>query len=320
MLDGKRPTAFSLGMPCRREMEEPDRYLVKIMPHARLRVESQIASALLPGEAGLHVAVSNGRREILGQDFPVAIVAGQFPAMDASFARVDETVVVSPGQLLLSQAKNGARSLVVKIVNTSDSPRQIELSAHSLAGEEFSGLQISQDSLEIQPQRSQSIRLTMRTQRDILKPQWGLLEVRASSNGKNSKAMVPVAMLSAPPQDPNVEFSELTAEEQAGRQQFRLSAANHGDGFAPVHGSLEITDEQGHRMTLTAGFGKWIYPGQSSDLVFRPDFALQPGKYQLVLMLQTFDNLPPNRTTKVIQLGESTDAAKPSWTAAKTPG
>ncbi len=305
-LEGKRPVVFPLFMPSRRDLEEPDRSVVKILPHARLRLEASVTVPLVPGPAGLNVSIYNGRRDVYPDSFPVAIVAGQFPALDASMTRVDDQMTVSPGQIMLSQAKGGHRTLTLKFSNTSGVERHLEFSAASLEGKPLEALRLSQESADLPANRTQSVRLTLKTQKDAVDPEWGFLTVRSMSDGHEIKAAVPLAVFFSPPTKPDVKFSDLTSENRDGHWVFHLTATNNSPGFVPLNGVLELTDDQGRRSTITAGFGKWIYPGQTSEIEFRTEGVLQPGTYQTVLSMQTFENLPATATTNVFTLEPQT--------------
>jgi hypothetical protein len=307
-----RLQTFPLGMASRVELPEPDKYLIRMMPNSRLRLETPVSAALVPGPFQLTFSVNNGRREVHSETFAQEVTAGDFPALDVASIRVNEAVVAAPGQILLSQTKGGHRTASVKLTNSADDPQELKLQLQDLDGNVLSNVQISPETVQLAGKRSQNVRVTMRSQKDSKEPQFGYLQIAtvATSDSDSvseaahasASARVPLAMYYGAPQTPELEYSDLELDMVNGLPVFRMAVANHGAGFAPIQGELEIVNDAGQRFHLTAGFNRWIAPDESFALLFRPESQISPGSYQTTLTLHTFENQPPKVSTKDITL------------------
>lgn len=122
-----RPEVLQLGMASRASLAEPDKYLIRIMPNSRLLLEAPFSASLVPGPVALSFAVHNGRREVVRQEFPAQIAVEDFPALDVAAVRLNDAVVISPGQILLSRVKGGQRSVSLRLTNSSDVAQEVQL-------------------------------------------------------------------------------------------------------------------------------------------------------------------------------------------------
>ncbi len=86
--------------------------------------------------------------------------------------------------------------------------------------------------------------------------------------------------------DPKVEVQPLRFVPDAKYPAFRSLVINQGTTHLALDARLLIASQSGQRQVLTGGFGKWLLPGQSTNLEFRLDRELTPGNYQLVLEVQ----------------------------------
>jgi hypothetical protein len=226
-------------------------------------------------------------------------------------SQIDASLTVSPSQIMLSQERGKHRTAVLKFTNSSAVPRNISLDSASFQGEALAALQLSHQSLEIPAGRTQTVRLTMRSQLPGSEPQAGFLSIRsADSATSNDLVRLPVALYSHAPKAAEVDFSELVFDNKDGRPVFRLVATNRGLGFVPINGVLEIVNEQGQKLKLTAGHGKWLYPNTPHELKFVADAPFSPGSYETMLTMSTFENLPPKISTKVILLEAKAETTK----------
>ena len=83
---------------------------------------------------------------------------------------------------------------------------------------------------------------------------------------------------------------------------FRVAVHNRGQGFVPIHGQLTISAARGHALRLSDGYGRWLYPGEESELRFIAKNKLPDGRYQLNLEMRTSPDGEPKTQTLNIQL------------------
>lgn len=297
---------FRLSMPSRANLTPDERDLVRIMPHSRLRLEAPLTTPLFPGEHRLHVGVSNGRREMAGADFPIAVSAGDFPAAETMIACLGDAVSVSPAYIRLGNIEGTDRTTGLKFTNHSPSPQEISLDVQPLPGGSPPPIRLSSRSFVIRPGSSKYVRAMIRSQRDLEEARYGWVQARAVGQlGTEGKKSLPVALFYGPPEDTLLAHTALEFYLQDDLPAFRMTVKNESRGFVPVHAELEISDRIGRNARLTAGYGRWLIPGESAELRFVPEFTLVSGEYQLALVLRTFDERPPTTRTTLVRLSPS---------------
>ena len=61
----------------------------------------------------------------------------------------------------------------------------------------------------------------------------------------------------------------------------------------PVEGQLTLGDEQDRPIDIRGGFGKWILPGATERIRFKPPRSLPNGKYSARMRIWTGETSPP---------------------------
>lgn len=296
---GKKFKSISLGMPCRSDMPEADRYLVRIMPNSRVRVMAPIDTVLLPGMHHLQYSLKIGRREVRKAQFDFQVRSGEFPALDAKLSILNELITVEPAQLELGKIAGTHRMGVLRFTNCGETDQPISLSACDLQGNDFSGVKFSTDDFVLAPGKSKSVRAVIQAVEGVDHAVYGLVVVKQGAE-KNSN--IPLAMLFGQPDKIDVVLadfaaspatnSEATIDPSAIPQVFRASVENRGAGFAPVHGELEIASLDGQTWSMTDGFGRWLNPHEKRELVFTAPQHLPDGDYRLSLVIRTSPDSP----------------------------
>lgn len=298
---------FWFGMPSRANMEEPDRYLVRVLPKSRIRLEAPAALTSSAGQVNLNVAVAGARREALVANFDVTPKPGQFPALESSMARIEPEFSVSPPNILLSQGKGGKQMTTLVFANATSEPRKISFTSKSLDGEAMDQLRLPGEAIVIPPHRSQQVRVMLKTEREAKGARYGYVNVTSENNaGERSSHELPVAVFFGPPESPRLEMGELEASIDEDRVTYQATVKNVGTGFAPITARLRCTDESGRRAEVGAGFGRWLAPGESHVLSFTPEMKIVGGDCQAILTWQTFENQTPESRTKVFRFAEDT--------------
>jgi hypothetical protein len=288
-----RRDQFAFHMPCRATIEGPEQKIVRVLPGTRLRLEAPITGDLLPGENQLKVGLHQGLRDQAQHEFPVTIKAGQFPKLEAGLVRLDDQLSLTPGNVMMGTYKGGKRSVVIKLANNSDQPRSVKLSPTTLTGEALSSVQLSNDTVTIPPKQTETVRALLRFDAGNKQNQFGYIAI-SSQDVTSVTGQVPVALLTQLPTEELVQLGEFHLNQLADEQfEITLPIKNISAGFVPLAANLEILNEQGDRLELTAGFGRWSEPGTDTKLTFGTKAVFLPGKYQLKFQLLTYPGLPP---------------------------
>tara|TARA_R110002049_G_scaffold285698_4_gene467084 strand:+ start:249287 stop:250966 length:1680 start_codon:yes stop_codon:yes gene_type:complete len=298
--NGSKPKPFHFSMPSRSTLKTDEKYLVRLMPRSRIRLESPVDSLLFPGKQQMHVSVTNGRRSVVEKSFPLHVRGGDFPALETQLAYLSDHLSVQPAQIQVGQAAGSNRSCNLRFVNTSDQPQSVAMQVRDLSGEPLDGIRLSSDSFEVKPGRSKTIRATIRAQRGDHRVRFG--QIHLSVEGESVADALPLAVINGERPEPRVELGDLQSLQQSGVTSFRLPVTNQGDGFVPVHADLQVADTQGRAYELADGYGRWLKPGETRELAFIPDTVLEAGDYQLTLTFKTTEDQPPVTRTLVITL------------------
>lgn len=302
-VDKSRPNVFLLGMYSRAKLPGTDRHLIRIMPKSKLRLFAPVEDPLFPGSHILELGISNGRRQVVAAEFEVEVQPGDFPAMETAYAYLGNNVSISPAQIQLGQIKGESRTIGVKLVNNSPEVRKYALEVESLGGDPLETLQISSKPFEVKPGRSKSLRAILKSQRDKQDSDFGWIKVNSiDEDGSTEVSRLPVSLLYNEPQTPELEYSDVQLVNEGGKALFQIIVENKGDQFVPIHGDMELAHEQGERMNLAAGFGRWIAPGQRQHLQFIPLQNIAAGKYQITTQIKTFPDEPPLNKTVIVDL------------------
>ncbi len=277
-------------MPVRAAMESEERYVGRVLPGCSVRMEETLPQNLLSGTYQLEAELLDGGRVISRRTFPIEVDSEDFPAQEIKVKQAGGGIYVSPAQIELSQARGGQRRLAVEIQNTSTSARTISLSALSAKGTQLTNLIVQPENFTLSAGRSRKVSLTLRTQSNIQQPvEFGVLQIKSADSSQqfDHTGTVPVAIILGQTQTPKIAMEPLRFVADAKYPCFRTVISNQGNAHVPLDAKLHIASEGGQRRLLTGGFGKWLLPGESTNLEFRLDSELTPGNYQIFCEVET---------------------------------
>ena len=314
----KKPRPLLLGMPSRSELDGDDRYLVRIMPHSRLRLEAPVDVPVFAGENTLRLGISNGRREVSSADFLLQLAASDFPALETHFAYLGEGMAVSPGQIEVGTVKNSKRTIGMKFVNNTDTDQEVTLAAIDSEGVELTGVKLVPMNFKVRTGRTKGVRVRATTTDGTRVSGLGEIAISAiDEEGIQTQTTIPLMVHREERQAPQISLSDIQLVNHGHRPEFQLTVANQGSLFVPVDANLEIVDAGGRAVSLSAGFGKWIPPGEQRSLRFVPPVGLASGEYLLNLVLSTYDDQPPIAKSISIRLEPEGHATSPKPRSAK---
>lgn len=296
----------SLFMPARANLNDDDKYLVRMMPHARLRLEAPLETTFINGAYDLSLQVSNGRRTMKERVFQQNLMADRFRALDTKIASLGPGVTLEPAQIELGRVEGTQRMITLQVSNHSESDQQIHLVPRDHLGDPIQRLMLSKSKFEIAAGRTKTIRAMLRGKSD-LSAEWGTLDVIRrdldSPNEVASAAALPLELVHAERPALQVEAGPLQWANLTAGKGFVMELSNHGQGYAPIHAELLLGRDDGSRPhRMLDGFGRWLAPGQKRELQFFVPDDLVAGKYQVRLQVRSRENVTLKEQVVVLQI------------------
>jgi hypothetical protein len=272
-----------LAMPVRASLESEERFVARILPKSRIRMEELLPEAIASGTVHVDLDLSVAGRSLIRESFPIDVNAEDYPAQEVLIAQVGDGVQVSPAQMELSMARGGKRRITVVIENRSQDTRTIQLKPMTSDGFPLGNVAVQPEEIKLSPGGSRKLAVTLRSQPGEASTQYGWMAVQVQSDKKEhlESRQLPLAILVQTAQPPDIELSPLVWDTQDKYPGFRTTVRNLDDSHLALEARLTILDAQGNRILVPAGFGRWLMPGQSSRLEFRLEQALLPGEYRL---------------------------------------
>jgi hypothetical protein len=297
---GSRQRSFYLAMPVRHNTEPPERWTIRLLPGARVRVSERLPEAVFPGEYEMQVELVTKGRTRIRKEFPVSIQSGDFPGQDATIVQVARDITVTPAQVELSLQRGGKRYVPLEVANTSRQKINVILRGLSATGEALDWLTIRPTEISLTPGAKRKVLVSMTSAKGVELHSYGA--IRVSAKAEEGKAIgqfdVTVGLLARSEQMPNIELGELEWDGKSDPPAFVVEVGNTGAMHFPMDASLNILNAFGRPVTLQAGYGQWLLPGQSSQLRFPTKFAPPAAEYQYKLELNHADNATPTESAE----------------------
>ncbi len=282
--------SLRMVMPVRGGVADEARYIGRILPKSRIHMEEMLPEAIAGGRYEADMELMFDGQVVVKRTLPLDVNALDFPAQEVVIAQVDEGLQVSPAQIELSQAPGGSRRITMLLRNRSKETKSITLRPLSESDLEIQAVMIQPSELQLPPEGSRKISLTLRSQpQDQRQVEYGRLVVTATSSGRDYEVAreLPLAVILGRLPRPSVSLAPLQWDPSAPYPGFRVNVANSGTAHLALESRLTILDEYGRRQSIAGGFGKWLMPGATSQLEFRLDRPLAPGRYLIRCELQT---------------------------------
>ncbi|WP_173401888.1 hypothetical protein [Rhodopirellula baltica] len=296
----------ALFMPSRANLDDDEKYLVRMMPNARLRLEAPLETSLIDGQYDLNLMVSNGRRTMLERTFPQTLLVNSFRALDTRIANLGPGVTLEPAQIELGRVEGTQRMVTLEVKNNSDDDQLIHLVPRDHLGDPMSRLMLSSTKFELDAGRSKTIRALLRgVSRES--SQWGTLDIirrnLKSPNDVESATSLPLELVHQQRPQLTVAAGPLQWANLTDGNAFVIEVANEGEGYAPIQGELLLGRDDGSRPhRLLDGFGRWLAPGQKRELQFHLPAEIDAGRYQIRLTVRSRDNLSVEEQVVVLDL------------------
>lgn len=291
-----------LTLPIRSDIEDESRYVCRILPQSKVRLEEFLPEAIASGSYEVDVEILVGEKAVVKKEFPLAVDARDFPAQEVLIAQVGEDVQVSPAQIELSQVRGGNRRVTVLLKNNGSINKTVKIAPKSSNGLELGEISTQPGEVNLAPGASRKISLTLKGQpQSADSVRFGYLHVEstsAKSPDVESKKL-PLAMVLKKMPTAEIDVAPLVWDGSGERVGFRTKISHSSVGHLPIDARLSILSESGYRAVVLGGFGKWAMPNTAFPIFFPLENPLSPGEYTLRCEVKTTDGPPKTYDQKI---------------------
>ncbi len=283
-----RPT-FPLGMPVRANLEEPEKYIGRILPGARIRMVSPLNSPIFPGQYYMESSLLGDNHVVSKAGFPIVVTEGDYPAQGIATVQAAPGLLASPSQIELSLQRGGSRAEVLNFENTGSTPLNVEVIAEALDGTPVTWAGVRPNQVALAPGASRKVSVTLTASGDPNGHKYARLRVKSTPLGGTPTDTTPitVAALGRSTAQAILAAGNLIWDTEHGAAAFVVDVKNTGERHMPVEAKLILGDAEGHPTEIRGGFGVWVLPGSSGPIRFKPPKSLPTGKYTARLFIPT---------------------------------
>lgn len=301
-LDNGKSYRSKLFVPCRRNVDEVDRYDARILPKTRLRMEGFLPTAVFPGAYELKVELLYKGRVLKRQAFPVTIESGDFPAQDATIVQVAKDIGISPSSLELSLRPGGRRIQSVTIENNSQQNVVATLKSKAGIGELAEWVNFRPSEIQLAPGQKRKVLVTLGRKRDFPEHTYAFatVEVRPSVGEAIGSQDIPIGLLTRSESEPELTFGAL--QWQPKPRGFVFPVKNDGARHAALRAQMTLRDAFGRQLTFGGGYGSWLLPGDEGRLTFAMPQMPPPGDYEMTVLMSRGEGLDPVRLSQNITI------------------
>ncbi len=307
-----RAKPIRLTMPIRFSTQTDERFVARILPKSRIRMEEFIPEAFIDGALTLDIELLDEGRKVLSKKFETQVDAEDFPAQVVANCNVGGGVVAAPAQIELSRVRGGSRMMTFLVKNNSRVNQDVNLKLLGVSSPTLSELSLRPDNFQLSPNTTRKVIITLSGNAETDNNRYGYLEVAA--NAANSDVIksqkLPIAIVARNGQQASINVSDLQFNSLGKTPAFVTMLANQSETHFPISALLKIDNIQGQRTTIEAGFGRWLMPNESSELRFPLPHALAPGEYSLNCEIETGGE--PIRISQTISVSDLENAVSSS--------
>ncbi len=296
---------FNLVSPVRSSLAPPERFVARVFPGARVRLEEFIPFAVFSGEYQLEATLLVHGRKLLSAQFPVKASEKDYPAQAASVAQIATGVSASPAQVELSLRRGGDRFVSVVIANQSTESYNVNAGPQNRDRTPAEWFIVRPPAFALPPGASRKVLISMPATRDPDAPhQYGLLNFGLANDAGEARGSgtIDVGLLARTDVNPELNVGNLAWDGAASPPAVILPLTNKGTVHFPLNARMTLSDAEGHRVRFVAGYGRWLLPGDSTELRFRMKDAIPAGRYTLRIQLDTKEGQAPVEITTPVEL------------------
>jgi hypothetical protein len=297
--------SIRLVMPIREFSESEERFVGRILPKSRVRMIELLPEAIASGTYEADVEIMLGEKVLSKKTQSITVDASDYPAQEVLIAQLGKDVQVSPAQIELSQLRGGSRRSTIQLKNNGKDAKSISVAAMDKTGLTLPAATIQPDKFTLPPGGSRKISITLKSQLDA--PEaivFGTIDFQSKSDRKDfdETRKLPIALLMKKSSAPDAKLSTVQWDSLSKHPAFRCAVSNEGESHLALNARLTISGENGERIQIPGGFGKWLMPGETAKLEFRLEQPLAPGKYQIKCELQQGDR--PIITEQIFEVND----------------
>ncbi len=292
-------------MPIRSDVEDETRFIGRILPRSKIRMESIISEALASGSYEIETELYFENKVAIKKTHSFQINAEDFPAQEVQVAQIADGLQASPAQLELSQSRGGSRRLTVEFKNRGKFDRSVSLKTTGIDGLAMTQASLQPSEFSLAPGASRKVTLTLKGQLKIDQPaDYGFLSIESQATNKDfvESKQLPLALVYKKGSKTSLGVAPLVWDPNGKHPGFRTTVENHGDHHMPIDARLTLMSEEGIRIQSLAGFGKWLMPNAKESMLFRIDQPLLPGKYTITAKKFTSKNFSTRNSKIHLQL------------------
>ncbi|HBJ33437.1 MAG TPA: hypothetical protein DDZ51_01495 [Planctomycetaceae bacterium] len=301
-----------LNMPIRNDMETEEKFVGRLLPKSRVRMQGLLPEAIASGDYEVDLDILVAGRTAKKQTLSIKVNAADFPAQDVIISQAAEGLMIAPAQIELAQTRGGVRRVSLSLTNNSRNSKSIDLSAVDRSGQQLTGVTIQPSQVSLPPGSNRKLSIIMKgSSGTSLSVEYGSLRVVTQSDERDftESKELPLALVYK-----NLRATEVSVEPVVWdpgddlAPRFRTLIRNIGESHLPVDARLSINGSSGFRDTLHGGFGKWLMPGESMWINFAVEKPLPPGDYVLRFEMQT--GTQPISTSQTFQVTDLVTASR----------
>ncbi|MCA9080339.1 MAG: hypothetical protein KDA58_07250 [Planctomycetaceae bacterium] len=299
--------SFQLGMPVRAALAPPEKYVARILPGAKIRMQEIVPFALFPGPYKLETKLVAQRRKWHAVEFDLNAAERGYPGQEAMVRQLGPGLSAAPVQMELSLQSGGARFVSTTLANNSAEPVTFTLEPRDLAGHPADWFTVRPASIELQPGSSRKVLVSASSGRTLDGDLYGQLIVNAQSESGTIQQTTPldVLLVSRQTGEPKLEVGSLAWGDVDGSAAVILPVTNSGNRHAQLEARMSlINNETGRKFDFAAGHGKWLLPAASRDLIFPVTQRLPPGGYELKIQMRAAVDAPVMQLKTAVEIGE----------------
>lgn len=298
---------ISLVMPVRYANEDESRTIGRILGNSKIRMEELIPD-FVSGHYEADIEIWSENHSVVKKTVSVDADADDFPAQESSIIQVGTGLQVSPAQLELSQLRGGDRRITLFLKNVGKEEKSIQFQAISDNELPLKNITFQPASVKLASGASRKVSMTLLGGASEHSFAYGSVLIESQSDRKEFRdtKRLPLAIRYKKGGETSIDVSPLEWDPNGKFPAFRIAVENTGSLHFPVDARLTITSELGRRYQIFGGFGRWVMPGQKSQIAFRLDFPLPPDKYKLKCEFITGGE--PVVTEREFEVSDLTDA------------
>lgn len=300
---------FGTFMPCRASVETEERFQGKILSGARIIMQAPVPHPLFVADYELIATLTEKDRTSRRFVFDLSVLADDFPAQNRNLVEVVPGVLASPGMAELSLEKGGKRSVTIELGNNRTEEVTLSFAATGVANDPADWLVIRPESVTLGAGQSRRVVLMLGPDRDQEHNHYARLTIHEVNpvNAEGNEEVqafrqLMVSMIGKDTGSAKLDPGKLAWNTTGRHPAFVLPVANSGTRHIPLFAEMVLSSPDGSTDPIRAGYGRWLLPGESTELRFRMSTLPPPGEYRAEARIYLGEGIEPLSVVETVQL------------------